>query len=363
MNKTQKRRSPLGFTLVELLVVISIITVLAALLVPAVYYAIQKAKTARIGIELANIEKALERYKIEYGEYPPDFAEVAEATGGVQKAMVAKGIIDNHLARIFRNRNAAIDVPRSSSGSFAPDFTSYTQLNPTNALYFWLKGFSPDPTMPLFGAGDRQPFFEFDSSRLVQPQVAYRLELNIPTETTVAAAYYPQGSLDPIPYIYYRANNVAQFTFGAANTPFTTFNSALIAPLATGSNPLAPSASEPYRAYAGAALWAVLANESNQFAIPVPQPYFSYEGAAATVKRTHTLGGNRAKISALYPYAAPKKFQLISAGMDGMYGIGGQFQEPDGGTGNVRTNTYSLLDKANITNFSGGKTLEDLQED
>ena len=62
-----------GFTLVELLVVIVIISVLAALLIPAVFFAVGRAKNARIALEVAALSKALERYKLDHGEYPPDF--------------------------------------------------------------------------------------------------------------------------------------------------------------------------------------------------------------------------------------------------------------------------------------------------
>ena len=42
------RRAPKGFTIVELMVVVTIITVLASLLVPAVFLAIRRARNAVI---------------------------------------------------------------------------------------------------------------------------------------------------------------------------------------------------------------------------------------------------------------------------------------------------------------------------
>ena len=47
-----------AFTLVELLVVIGIITLLAAILVPAAYMAIQSAKNGRMALEVAGLSKA-----------------------------------------------------------------------------------------------------------------------------------------------------------------------------------------------------------------------------------------------------------------------------------------------------------------
>ena len=63
-----------------MLVVIVIITTLAAIIVPAVFIAIGRAKQAKIVLEVANLARALERYKMEFGEYPPDFSSAAILT-------------------------------------------------------------------------------------------------------------------------------------------------------------------------------------------------------------------------------------------------------------------------------------------
>ena len=61
-----------GFTLVELLVVISIIGILTTLIFPVVSSARKAAYTARARAELRNIAVALERYALDNGGYPPD---------------------------------------------------------------------------------------------------------------------------------------------------------------------------------------------------------------------------------------------------------------------------------------------------
>jgi len=64
-------RSP-AFTLIELLVVIAIIAILAALVIP-ISGAVTAARTkARAKAEMAQIETAIERYKLKLGHYPPD---------------------------------------------------------------------------------------------------------------------------------------------------------------------------------------------------------------------------------------------------------------------------------------------------
>lgn len=59
-----------AFTLIELLAVIAIICILAALIVGASRYAWQKAATSRAQSEIAAMENALENYKNDNGAYP-----------------------------------------------------------------------------------------------------------------------------------------------------------------------------------------------------------------------------------------------------------------------------------------------------
>jgi len=73
-ERTPSRRS--GFTLVEMLVVITIIAILAAILIPAGNAAIRSARRAANGFEIAQLGEAIERYRSENGGiYPPSFGE------------------------------------------------------------------------------------------------------------------------------------------------------------------------------------------------------------------------------------------------------------------------------------------------
>lgn len=68
MNLTHKKNR--AFTLIEVLVVISIIAILAGMTLGVGGPMMEKAKRSRTQGEIAAIESALERYKIDNGSYP-----------------------------------------------------------------------------------------------------------------------------------------------------------------------------------------------------------------------------------------------------------------------------------------------------
>src|SRR5207248_10097832 len=61
-----------GFTIIELLVVISIIIILAGLILSTVGYVQKKGARSRAEAEIAAISAALENYKADNGIYPTD---------------------------------------------------------------------------------------------------------------------------------------------------------------------------------------------------------------------------------------------------------------------------------------------------
>lgn len=147
-----------GFTLVELLVVIIIISVLAAIAVPAVMRTVSSARNAAIKSEIDLLHMAIMNYKNEYGSFPPS-VDVDTAGNG--------GRINKHVQRLF---------PRAPV-AFLLNNASASLMKPNTALVGWLVGYSDDPTNPMgivsgSGGGQALPgvtkkkLFDFDTSRV-----------------------------------------------------------------------------------------------------------------------------------------------------------------------------------------------------
>ena len=67
-----------GFTIVELLVVILIISMLAAFVAPRMFRGLGKAKKDIARAKMANIESAIGRFNIDCGQYPERLEDLVE---------------------------------------------------------------------------------------------------------------------------------------------------------------------------------------------------------------------------------------------------------------------------------------------
>ena len=152
-----------AFTLVELMIVIVIIAILAGLTTIGTRVAIQKTKAATVSLTMEQLSMAIEKYKSDIGEYPPDFTDL------------------DAVARHIRKRWPRCEYPD------VDEFLSYARarfyvdsnppFGPASALIFWLGGF-PDsngkpagfflsPTNPL-GVDDEK--YELKSSQREEPR-------------------------------------------------------------------------------------------------------------------------------------------------------------------------------------------------
>ena len=69
-RRRSSRAASAGFTLVELLVVLAILTLLAGLVGPRVLGQLGGAKSKTAAVQIADIDKALEIFKLDVGRFP-----------------------------------------------------------------------------------------------------------------------------------------------------------------------------------------------------------------------------------------------------------------------------------------------------
>jgi len=70
IDKKQSKKTQTGFTLIEILIVVVILSVLAITVVPQFLDQPGKARTARAQTDIQNLKKALSMYKLDNFNYP-----------------------------------------------------------------------------------------------------------------------------------------------------------------------------------------------------------------------------------------------------------------------------------------------------
>jgi len=232
----EPRRSVAGFTLVELLVVVTIIGILASLITAAAIAARRRAKIAAVVTEISQLDMACKSYKERMGEYPPDFA-AEEPNNNYYFDSVLR-----HLARAFPRYVPGVYGGGSGWDGFKADVlkgwgidvgpgtqsaNGHYYCSPAMALTFWLggmpdwnglappfssavssgavargfRGFSANPLNPFDNSTNRiGPFYDFKSDQLAYTKMASGLIL----------CYWPVGACGTktaCPILYFRANN------------------------------------------------------------------------------------------------------------------------------------------------------------
>lgn len=109
--------SSLGFTLTELLVVMVILSLLAAAITPQVMGRLDKSKVRAARLQMDTLSASLDLYKLDTGHYPSD----AEGLGAL---LAAPAGTDNWDGPYVRSNRSVID-PWQRPYLYRPDGSSY----------------------------------------------------------------------------------------------------------------------------------------------------------------------------------------------------------------------------------------------
>jgi general secretion pathway protein G len=369
-NGQRTPRAPArGFTMIELLIVVIIIAILIGLLLPAIYAAMRSAKNAAVSAEISQLSQSLENFKNRYGAYPPSrvilyengffpvssnlpiagenttygalaqqtlaalrqfFPKVALSTSGTP-APVANG---NGAYWYDFNGNGVFDqTPYVLHGHeclvfflggipFPSEIPSTLPAQTPLSSSFGMSGFGADPTNPftnaiavdprypnnvnpMYSPNRSAPMFEFNGGRLYMDPFNSLNSQGTLIPAQIPGYYDSLGSGPPSTGTASTLNFYAYFaSYGnsAYNPDDINF---LNEDDGNGNTPIGLAFQVP----------------AGQTISASPNPYTS---TLSVPGATGTAGTFQGGVS----FQKPQTFQIISAGVDGLYGVGGQFILP-----------------------------------
>jgi general secretion pathway protein G len=92
--RTKRRNPRRGFTLMELLVVVAIIVMLAGLGTWSYMRYLEGARESKAKLDITHISQAVEAYKLDAGDYPPDLVTLTQPLENKPAALEGKDIVD-----------------------------------------------------------------------------------------------------------------------------------------------------------------------------------------------------------------------------------------------------------------------------
>jgi general secretion pathway protein G len=326
-----------GFTLIEVLMVVAILSILMAFILPAIMRASRAAKIAQVNTEIGNLAAAIATFKQEFGIEPPSYITIYEAAADWNNDTRSRALI----SRMWPQYDFTTNFDLDGDGNLNESYT----FNGAECLVFFLGGrldsngepigFSRNPAMPfsLSGGNRMNPFFQFEISRLVDTNGNGLLEYRDPLNATVVS-----------PYVYFSSYGGSGYPIAIDSTPPS------CGYLCSPPN-LVDNSCDSY--------WYVTDNwsDASNSGLMV-RPYYSTVPNITTATTdvatmTTQATGSRPQL--------PSSFQIISAGFDGQLGFGGDSDPAllmrrdlnnDGDFSDLFEDRD--VERDNITNFSKG---------
>jgi prepilin-type N-terminal cleavage/methylation domain-containing protein len=347
-----------GFTLVELLVVIVVLAILAALLLPAINSAIRTSKNAAVSAEINQLAQALESFKSKYGDYPPSrflavengnysallgstiplnttgYDPTSPGTGDITVGQLAQRSVS--ALRKFWPRVSTTGLGTGIWYDFNGDGINQSLNNTVYILHgheclvfflggvplldhstggYGMTGFGKDPTNPftnsiasdsnyhnnpnpMYNANRQPPLFEFNAGRLfLDPNSRSGIPgyLDSLGNTPPTAA----GSAPVNFFSYFSAYGSGHYDPNDVNFPELDHDN---------SGPDGPIGLQ-YQASFPVYMSTYCTSLS-------PNPY------TGTLTANNPVG---ALSTGTVTYQKPQTYQIIASGVDGLYGVGGQY--------------------------------------
>ena len=269
----------------ELLVVVAIIGLLAALLVPAVFAARAVFEKGAVKFEVQSLNDAIEKYRSKYGDYPADGSSWP--------------VMERHFRKAFPDiLNSELSLMNPANG---------TSLDRAEALVFFLGGFSTDKQRPFTGKGGpivnvgtvaapvyryngsrENSFYDFSTTRLTLDDVGTG---GTPALLSNDEALFAGSVNDPFPVFMARNNTVVK------GAPYVYFDSRTY--FANIGTPAAPI----YNCYQPSNIVSVTNASSTRGEFGAVRPHLDSVSSTGA-----------------FVFQNNKTFQLIAPGRDGKYG-------------------------------------------
>lgn len=152
-NNPSYRPARPGFTLVELLVAITVIAILVGMLSAAVIPAFRRAREGAAQMEMKQIELSLENFKNQYGFYPPSFEGIHNSGTTIDERAA---VLLRYVNRMSPNHAENTQIPSGFPHAGEPRlFHWYEQigrhLDQESSLVFWLSGICKNKQYPITG--------------------------------------------------------------------------------------------------------------------------------------------------------------------------------------------------------------------
>ena len=307
----RSKHPPAAFTLVEILVVISIIGILSAIAIPAVMKGLQTVKAGAIKLEVNSISEAIEQYKSLHNDYPPDFSSWSVIDKHYNKAFPRMTADERELLyRLVHSGGMDGDIATKGDNIF-----DATAIDRAESLVLAIGGLSKDIQRPLTGDGgplawvlatdyesataaERQTpanyqynadrvnrLHDFDEARLeIEPPGSTSAALSVTNKYTSA----DDGDLFPT---YLARDEGAPFVYFDSRT-YDHFD------------PSVSSGSGDFNGFASTDFGAV-------------RPYFSDR---ANLSASTGMYASDSDALAAWEFMNPSTFQVVSAGLDDQFG-------------------------------------------